>query len=220
MKATKKIVSAMLFAGMLMSVGTVSYAAETEPETDPITIDSVIFSQYEDTTGTVDENLMNVTVGFTAMDPEQITLLLTSENMTTITDQTEYKVTYIDQVDKPDDGTFEFVLERSRVEAAIGAEKIDGATLYLKMGGTGLDTMASKTIVLEDPYASDIMPGDVDGDEEVTSMDAILTLRYEAGWDLIDVVEAAMDVDNDDEATSMDAILMLRYEAGWEVELK
>jgi hypothetical protein len=42
--------------------------------------------------------------------------------------------------------------------------------------------MASNTGVIS--LGADYIAGDVDGDEEVTSTDAILMLRYEAGWDI------------------------------------
>ena len=225
MKTTRKILLAMLLLVTVMAFGVSAYAAgEDVSDADAITIDSIIFSEYTGEGGTVDETLLKATVGFTAVYPEQVTILLTTENLTEITDANKAKVIYIDQLDNPslneDNGTFEFVIEKARVATAIGQETIDGCTLYAKMGGTDLDTMASQTIVLEDPSVADFMPGDVDGDEDVTSYDALLVLRYEAGWDLTDIIEAAMDVDGDDEATSFDAVLMLRYEAGWDIEFE
>lgn len=212
MKKAKKLISAMLFGVMLVSSMSIVHAG-----TDPITIDSIIFSEYTDSQGATDDSLINVTVGFTAVsDADQISVLLTSENISEITDANQDKIIYIDQIETPEDGTFSFVIDRERVKAATGSDEIDGSTLYMKMGGTNVDTMASKETEVEDP-ANSVMLGDVDGDEDITSWDAVLTLRYEAGWVLTDVNEAAMDVDGDEEVTSWDAVLMLRYEAGWTV---
>lgn len=63
-----------------------------------------------------------------------------------------------------------------------------------------------------DPYA--VFPegkGDVDGDGEVTSTDARLTLQaYAEKTDLTDAQKAAADVDGDGEVTSSDARLILQ----------
>lgn len=208
MKMVKKILSAGLCAAMMLSAGS-AYASDAA---DAITIDSVVFSAVEG-----DDTLVKATVGFTAVYPaEEVTILMATQDAIT-TDNID-DVMYINQVARPQDGVLEFVIEKSRILASTEAEDVNGTTLYVKMGGTDINTMASNTGVIS--LGADYIAGDVDGDEEVTSTDAILTLRYEAGWDLSDVNVDAMDVDDDDEATSTDAILMLRYEAGWDIELQ
>jgi hypothetical protein len=63
--------------------------------------------------------------------------------------------------------------------------------------------------------AQSVVQGDVDSDGEITSGDAILTLRFAAEIQTPTVGQkAAADVDRDGEVTSGDAILILRYAAG------
>ena len=218
MKTARKILFAMLLVVSLMSFTVVAHAVD---RADVIAIESVMFSEYTGSTGEVDETLIRVKVGFNAVYPsEQITILVSTEDITELSNVNVGKILYIDQVDRPEEGELDFVIEKARVAAAIGTDAINGATLYVKMGGTNVETMAEKEVTLFDPSAASFIPGDVDGDEEVTSYDAVLTLRYEAGWELEDIIVEAMDVDGDDEATSYDAVLMLRYEAGWDVEFK
>lgn len=210
MKMVKKLLSASVIAALALTLGMSAHAEEADA--DAITIDSVVFSAVEG-----DDTLVKATVGFTAVYPaEEVTILMATQDA--ITTENTDDVMYINQVDRPEDGVLEFVIEKSRILASTEADDVNGTTLYVKMGGTDIDTMASNTGVIS--LGADYIAGDVDGDEEVTSTDAILTLRYEAGWDLSDVNVDAMDVDDDDEATSTDAILMLRYEAGWDIELQ
>lgn len=64
------------------------------------------------------------------------------------------------------------------------------------------------------------IPGDADGDGEVTSADAVLIKKYLAGYSDLNINEEACDVDGDGEITSADVVLVLRYLAGYDVELK
>lgn len=64
----------------------------------------------------------------------------------------------------------------------------------------------------------DYLPGDLDGDGEVTDWDGILLNRYLAGWS-VSIRTAAADVDGDGEVTDWDGILLDRYLAGWQVKL-
>lgn len=205
------LVVAMIFA----SFSTVAFASRT------MTIDSVVFGEYTDAEGNTDENLVNVTVSFTAVTAEQFTLLLTTENITEITEETKAKVIYIDQGLKPEDPyTYTFVIEKSRIAAATGLADIDGCNLYLKMGGDNLDSMASQTVAFEDPYGSDVLIGDTDGDGDIDALDAVAVLQYVAGWDLGNTfVTAAADTDADGEIGALDAVLVLQYVAGWDVTL-
>ncbi len=57
--------------------------------------------------------------------------------------------------------------------------------------------------------------GDVTGDGKVTSLDAAMILRYDAGLEAFDdLAIAAADYDGDGRVTSLDAALVLRYDAG------
>ncbi|MBO5797910.1 MAG: discoidin domain-containing protein, partial [Clostridia bacterium] len=67
----------------------------------------------------------------------------------------------------------------------------------------------------EEPPAPEALPGDVDGDEAITSTDARLTLQYYAGKiGAEDLDLAVADVDGDGAITSTDARLILQYYAG------
>ena len=187
---------------------------------DAITIDSVTFYEYVDEYGMEDESLVSVKVGFTSVSTEQISLLLTSENITEISDETKSKVIFMDQTLNSNDGVYEFAIEKSRISSATGLTDINGCTLYIKLGGKNVADMATKTITYNDPYISNVTPGDVDGDLEITNLDGTYLLRYLAGWELDNVQLEAMDVDNDGEITNIDGTFLLRYLAGWDIELK
>lgn len=187
---------------------------------DAITIDSVTFYEYVDEYGMEDESLVSVKVGFTSVSTEQISLLLTSENITEISDETKSKVIFMDQTLNSNDGVYEFAIEKSRISSATGLTDINGCTLYIKLGGKNVADMATKTITYNDPYISNVTPGDVDGDLEITNLDGTYLLRYLAGWELDNVQLEAMDVDDDGEITNIDGTFLLRYLAGWDIELK
>ena len=75
----------------------------------------------------------------------------------------------------------------------------------------------SQTVQIEVEGRSEVpsLLGDIDGDKEVTSGDAILALRYAAGLeDPTEERKIAADVDRDGSLTAGDAILILRYAAG------
>ena len=62
------------------------------------------------------------------------------------------------------------------------------------------------------------LPGDADGDGEVTAADAASILQHIAGWS-VTVDTAVADVDGDGEITAADAATILQYIAGWNVTL-
>ena len=63
-----------------------------------------------------------------------------------------------------------------------------------------------------------VVYGDVDGNGEVTALDATYVLQYVAGWDVtIDMVAA--DVDGNGEVTALDATYIFQYVAGWDITL-
>lgn len=62
------------------------------------------------------------------------------------------------------------------------------------------------------------IPGDLDGDNDVNTRDAILLRRYLADYPL-NINKAAADVNADGDITTADSILIRRYLAGWEVIL-
>lgn len=62
------------------------------------------------------------------------------------------------------------------------------------------------------------MLGDVDGNGEITSVDATLVLQHVAGWN-VSINSLAADCDGNNDITSVDATLVLQYVAGWNVPL-
>lgn len=203
-----------VFAVLVFAVATCVFAQ------DAITVDSVSFFEYVDEYGMTDESLVGVKVSFTSVFSNEITVLLTSENITEISAATKDKIIYMNQITTPEDGVYEFTVEKSRIASATGLEDIDGCPMFIKLGGTNLSQMATKSITFTDPYVSDIVPGDVDGDGEVTNLDGTYLLRYLAGWELEDIHTEAMDVDGDGEVTNLDGTYLLRYLAGWDIILK
>ena len=65
---------------------------------------------------------------------------------------------------------------------------------------------------------ADFIPGDINGDGKVTSLDAARLMQYLAGWD-VNVVAAALDVNGDGKVTTLDAARLMQYLAGWDVEI-
>ena len=83
----------------------------------------------------------------------------------------------------------------------------------------GSEAVASCTVTVL-PRAAERIPGDTDGDGEVTLKDVVQLTRYLAGgWDaVIDLLNA--DVNGDGEVNLKDVVLLRRYLAGgWDIEL-
>ena len=76
----------------------------------------------------------------------------------------------------------------------------------------------SITFTVKAAATGDHVPGDVNEDGEVDSMDSLLLDRYLADWgNSINMSNA--DVNADGEVDSMDALLLDRYLADWDVNL-
>ena len=199
----------------VMALSTCVFAA------DAITIDSVVLGEWV-VDGEVSEELVKVTVAFTAVEAaDEITILLTSEDISVLNESTASKVVYIDQRVKPESGEYVFPIEKARIASATGLADIEGCTLYVKMGGTNIDEMASDTFTFNTPEAAPAYtPGDIDGNDKINNVDATFLLRYLADWDLPTAIEAAMNVNGDDKINNVDATFLLRYLADWDIELK
>ena len=65
---------------------------------------------------------------------------------------------------------------------------------------------------------TDIVPGDVNGDGQVNSLDGLLLMRYLNGWSNVEVSDA-MDVSGDGQINSLDGLLLMRYLNGWDISL-
>ena len=62
------------------------------------------------------------------------------------------------------------------------------------------------------------LPGDINGDGSVNSMDTTRLMRYLAGWD-VEVNESALDVNGDGEINTKDVTRLMRYLADWNVPM-
>jgi hypothetical protein len=215
MQNLKRIIAFAITLAMLCMVAPTCFASES------IVIDSVEFSVYTDDLGFEDSTLVNVKVTFSApAGAEEISLLLTGEDISEINNTTKAKIIHMDQFAVSEDGVYECTVEKSRIAAAIGNSEIDGATLYLKMGGKNVSEMVTTTVIFEEPALS-ILYGDVTGDGEVDIGDAIKVLRYDAGLDTLDGDQfIAGEVTGDGEVDIGDAIKILRYDAGLEESVK
>lgn len=215
MKLLKLLVSTILSLVMIMSFCNIAFAAET------ITIDRVLIQRFEDEFGDVDEDLATVVVEFTITNAsEQMTLLLTSEDIDEISVETAPKIIFMDQAVTPDETTYTFNVEKSRIKSATGLDDIDGCTLYVKMGAKGVSDMATTTVVYHDPTTA-VMYGDVTGDSTIDIADAIKILRFDAGYDQLSSEQyVAAELTNDGVVDIADAIKILRYDAGYDTTIK
>ncbi len=83
---------------------------------------------------------------------------------------------------------------------------------YLAQGSTTVTGSVTFTVV-------DRIPGDANGDGAADILDALLVLKFDAGWD-VEVNMANADVNADGSVDILDALVILQYDAGWDVELK
>ena len=168
-----------------------------------------------------DPALYTVKVNFTAASTvEQLTVLLTSEDVANISDAVDTKIIWLDQLEKPSNGVYEFVIEKRRVATVFGTTAVGGKLLYLKIGGTGQTEAATKVIAYPET-TQDVLYGDVTGDATVDIGDAIKIMRYDASLDsLTDAQKTVGDVTGDAIVDIGDAIKIMRYDAGLESTLK
>lgn len=96
-------------------------------------------------------------------------------------------------------------------------QDLEPGTYYLSsLGQDGGFQLAPAGFVLKvTKQLGDIKLGDVNGDDEVTSLDAVLVLRRVAGTlGNSDFTQLAADVNADEAITSLDAVLILKWVAG------
>ncbi len=208
MSNMKKFLFIMFAVFVFASLFLVSTSASSD-----IVIGDVVFGEYVDADGEVDDSLVTVTVDITLPGTsDQISILLTDKKITAITDSTKSSVIYIDQTVSPTNGTYSFVVEKSKVQ---------GKTLYLKNGATSVDTAAEKTVTYSLSDGSENYSlGDITADGYIDMADAIKILRADAALEeLNDAQTEAGDVNGDGYVDMVDAILVLRYDAGLDAEI-
>jgi len=209
MKTVKQIISIALIVAIISLFAVSAYAASS------ITLGDVTFGEYTDEYGDLDDAYVKIKMNFTAIEgTEQISVLLTTENITSIAEADVAKIIYIEQIDTPENGQFEFSVEKARIKAATGLDDITGCPLYLKVGGTDSEEAATKVITFEESTPTEVS-GDVTGDRTIDLGDAIQILRYESGFRAFtDAQLSVADVNGDGEVDVGDAVRILRYEAG------
>ena len=177
---------------------------------------------YKDANGTVNENYVKVTVKYTAVTDDaaeemsRITFALSATEPSEKLAGNEAKVVYLDeQVTPTEDSTYSFVIEKSRIQSALGKAtlpEIEGASLLFKMGGVGVEQAAVKEVVYNTP--KDTMYGDVNYSEAVDFNDAILLLQYSSKLlELTAEQKDIGDVNGSGTTDFNDAILILQYSA-------
>ena len=106
----------------------------------------------------------------------------------------------------------EYDLDGGLVSKSIPLTLSAGQNYRLSLTDNGFSSAAQINVVC------DHIPGDVNGDGEVSLRDASVIMRKLAGYDVI-AVEAALDVNGDGEFSLRDASVILRYLAGYDVVL-
>ncbi len=67
--------------------------------------------------------------------------------------------------------------------------------------------------------ALESVPGDVNDDGKINSLDGLLLMRYLNGWNVDIASPEAMDVNADGKVNSLDGLILMRYLNGWNVTL-
>lgn len=99
--------------------------------------------------------------------------------------------------------------------AAAGTYTVE---VYRK-AGSGEVTGSVTFEVKESQTSGDRLPGDVNGDGEVDSVDSLIVLKYSVGQDVTIILENA-DVNADGEIDSIDSLMILKYSVGQDVVLQ
>lgn len=110
------------------------------------------------------------------------------------------------------------ISERDSTGAIIKTENISKAldvsqSLEISLTELGYSSLAAVRVVV------DHMPGDVNGDGEITTMDVMAILKYIAKYPDDSTIESALDVSGDGEVSTLDVMTLLRYLAGYPVDL-
>ncbi len=89
---------------------------------------------------TAGDGFISVDVAFEAVGPEQITVIMSSQNLAEATSVDVDQIVYIDQIDTPADGKLAFQLDEEKVTALESSGELVDDTLYIMMGGTDVLT--------------------------------------------------------------------------------
>ena len=109
----------------------------------------------------------------------------------------------------PDDYILPTEIKYSNGAWNIKITQSDETVIYLKLN----DEL--KIISINNEY----VPGDLDGDSELSDWDGVLLARYLAGWNVEIPTLDALDIDGDGEITDWDGVVLDRYLAGWNISI-
>lgn len=112
------------------------------------------------------------------------------------------------------DGVIGRLTFRVNADAAPGVYVVEPV---LKSGS--VTVKGTLTFRIEEKQSTDRVPGDVNGDGNVNSRDALAILKYASGQE-VSIILANADVNADGNINSRDALAVLKYASGQDVVLK
>lgn len=181
---------ALILAVMLLLTATVFADAV------PLSIDAV--------DARLDSGDIILTLTFTAM-VDQVTILVTSEEDAV----SESKILHIDQYEGAEEGC-NILIDEARAKTVFDDESLIGKTLYIRMGGTGIDTPVKTSVTISGTFHR----GDVNEDYAINGKDVTLLRRSVAGGYGAVVKTELADVNKDSEVNGKDVTTLRRYVAG------
>lgn len=214
----KLLIMSIALVAIMATVFTVSaFAANT------VTIDSITLDRYGED-DTFNDAYANVTVNYTVTEGtvDRLTFYLAAQDLSSALEGEEAKVIYIDEQVNPGDGSITFVIEKKRIRTALtSANKIDAAletddayvaaenaVLTFKLGGTDIDTAASKTVV----YVNPTMYGDANCNGKIQSNDATMILQVAGETRTLNVERTVgADANGNGRIQANDATAVLNY---------
>ncbi len=176
-------------------------------------------------TATFDDSYYTVNVHFTVTDvPSQMSFFVyditkitgDQNNNVGFKTETETPIGYINQYAGLAESTYTFKLKKGTGEK----EYNENSIIVAKIGGTDVETPDAASYSLANAIqggGDDVTLGDVNGDGEVNSGDALLIMKRKAGKLDTDFTEAqvkAADVNGDNDVNSGDALLIMKRKAG------
>ena len=153
------------------SLGIISFATDFAVE---IEIADITFYKYVDDNGVEHEDSGTVEVEFSKLMLEgQMTLLLSTEEITDTSEESLSKIIYINQIDVPAYNVVTFPIDKTTIAAAIGKDDISDCELVLKVNGFGgSDAVVLKTTFVE----SQKKFPDLNNDGKITILDTLIAV--------------------------------------------
>ena len=173
MRNFKKHVSFLLVLAITLSFFVPAvFATESTVE---IAIADISFDKYVDENGAENSDVGTVAIEFSKIKLDgQLTLLLSTEEITDTSAESLSKIIYINQVDVPEHNIISFPIDKARIADAIGTENVNGCNLFLKVNGTGGSDAITVETRFVDPYKNNV---DLNGDGKLTVIDVLMTIK-------------------------------------------